>query len=210
MRWSVTNPRIVIPCGLGAIAFALIMEAYSEYPHVCPGFGVVQGIATIHASEIGGNALPDRFRNLFENRLRSPRFIEQFMEVDTRCRALYQDTGTAVVRFDTKAAHGLVDGPAIGQFAEAMKGRNLTFTTMAASNGDLSVFFLTVRGYGVSQPSFSWIGWLQERLPGMPDRERLSKDAVAANEAVKEVIEQQIRKTASDAAVSVGAKPTSK
>jgi hypothetical protein len=202
MRRSISNPRILVPCVLGTLMFLLIVEAYLEYPHVSAGFGAVAGTANIRASEIDNNAQSAELRDQFEKRLQSPQFMKRLVASDYGCRAILEGTSAVVVRFDTKPGASAAEMPEVSQFADSLKAPKLTFLTMGTWNADLSVVFMIVRGYGISQPSSSWIGWLQERLPGMPDRDRLMKEAEAANQVVKQAIERQIQEAARETAIA--------
>ena len=75
------------------------------------------------------------------------------------------------------------------------------FRVGESEQSDLYVMYFFPQWYRVYRPTNSWILWLQDRMPGMPDATRLAAEAEAADQAVKDDLGKLVQRTIQDCAM---------
>jgi hypothetical protein len=205
MRWSASNPRVVLSVLFSAILFWSVISAYVERPRLQVGFGGIGN--TIPINQGGFNNVKVRsvqFRDELEDRLTSPEFIRALRAKDTRQPPFFREGTPVVVRRITPP--GLDVNPFAAALSRTVLGayqtQTLVFMQGESGQADLYVMYLFPQSYRVYQPDNSWIRWFQARLPGMPDTTKLAAEADAANQAVKDSIDRQVGLAVKAAALS--------
>jgi hypothetical protein len=207
MRRSISNPRIVLAVLAATILVWLVAWAYLAYPRVGPGFGGIGG--TIHVWE-GNNAEAShaaRLCDALEKRLASPQFLSQLIAADPRHPSIFPQSTPVFIDGASDLSVKSLASTITNVFTNdtimfiAYVGHPHPMYSHSPPNVDaltVSISYMVPRAYQVLKPSNSWVLWFQSWLPGMPDADKLTTEADAANRAAKDCIEKQIRLAAQD------------
>jgi hypothetical protein len=222
MRRSITNPRIVLGYLACVMLIWCIVSAYFACPRIVAEFGGLADTVPIRHDRFGVDVRSAQFRDRFEKRLGSASFMDPLLAENGRMPRLFLPGIPTVTHLDpiidlaaasAKAQPGTKAAPVTPSTRSAdyvektitpgLKGDRIVFWTAKSGRSDLSVTFLYLQSYRVSEPPNKWIAWLQSWLPGMPNAERLKElnaEAEAANQTAKDAIKAQIEATAEQAA----------
>lgn len=205
-RRSLSNPRILLSFLFAVILFLSVTWAYVERPRLEVGFGGVGDTISVPQSDFNNIKVRSvQFRDDLETRLTSAEFMTALRAKDIQHPPFFRE-GPPVVFHRITTPPGLDVNPLAGELTrtvlDAYQGQALVFIVGESERSDIYVMFLCPRSYRVHRPANSWILWLQERLPGMPDTTRLEKEAEAANKAAKDHIGKLVQHTIQDCALS--------
>jgi hypothetical protein len=186
---SLSSPRILLSFLFAVILFLSVTWAYVERPRLDVGFGGISDTISIPQSDFNNITVRSgQFRDELENRLTSAEFMTALRAKDILQPPLFRE-GPPVLVHRITTPPGLDANPLVGELTrtvlDAYQGRALVFIVGESERADIYVMFLFPRSYRVYRPANSWIRWLQEKLPGMPDTMRLEEEAEAANKAAK-------------------------
>jgi hypothetical protein len=203
---SLSNPRILLPFLSAGILFLSVAWAYVERPRLEMGFGGISDTIPVPQSDFDKITVRSaQFRDDLENRLTAAEFITALRAKEIRQPPFFRE-GTPVAVHRITTPPGLDPNPLAGELTktvlDACQGEALVFIVDDSEQADIYVMYLYLRSYRVHRPANSWILWLQEWLPGMPDATRLEKEAEAANKAAKAHIGKLVQQAIQDCALS--------
>jgi hypothetical protein len=208
MRWSISNPRVLLIYLTVGGLFGAISWAYLTRPCVNVGFGALGDSILIQSSKLGVNVRSNQFRSEFENILGSAHFSAQLKTADPSIAQVFPENTAVVEKLPTfPAVNSQSDERDLSLkmkriVSSGLNGKRIVFMSSDVQEHDSAVTYMLFQQYCVDEPSARWVRWFQAWLPGMPDRNALTIQADAANLAVKNVIKKQIKQASEQAASS--------
>jgi hypothetical protein len=205
MRWSVTNPRVILLGVGGVFIVAALIGAYLDRPRVEVEFGTLAETIPLRQSQFDVDVRSADFQDEFRKILGSSQFMEQLRVTDPGMEAIFAEKAAAVTEFPVPSPTASAPNrEMVSQWSRTLsKAENSSRIILMISNSeerDTGVVYMLFRQYGVSRPSPRWLERLQSWLPDMPDHEALAARAKTANQAAKNALKKQIETAAQQAA----------